>query len=107
MSIFPITPLVRQVQSLILGTFDVSEQPAQDYAAELVSLAEVGAVQRRQHSWIGRTASRKTWARNCGGSPRPSEPPPRCSAPRQAAIRECLVCSTAAVGGGRSPLALE
>ncbi len=40
MSIFPITPLVRQVQRLILGTFDVSEQAAEDYAAELVSLAE-------------------------------------------------------------------
>ena len=40
MSIFPITPLVRQVQSLIVQTFDVSEQAAQDYAAELVALAE-------------------------------------------------------------------
>ena len=40
MSIFPITPLVRHVQDLILQTFDVSEQSAQDYAAELVALAE-------------------------------------------------------------------
>jgi len=40
MSIFPITPLVRHVQSLILQTFNVSEQAAQDYAAELVALAE-------------------------------------------------------------------
>lgn len=40
MSIFPVTPLVREVQSLILRTFDVSEQSAHDYAAELVALAE-------------------------------------------------------------------
>ncbi|MGV3756601.1 MAG: hypothetical protein ACO1QS_14560 [Verrucomicrobiota bacterium] len=40
MSIFPITPLVRQVQSLILATFDVPEQIALDHAAELVALAE-------------------------------------------------------------------
>lgn len=40
MSIFPITPLVRQVQRLILETFVVSEQHAEEYAAELVSLAE-------------------------------------------------------------------
>jgi hypothetical protein len=40
MSIFPITPLVRQVQSMIVQTFDVSEQAAQDYAAEMVALAE-------------------------------------------------------------------
>jgi hypothetical protein len=40
MSIFPITPLVRQVQSLITQTFEVSEQAAQEYAAELVALAE-------------------------------------------------------------------
>ncbi len=40
MSIFPITPLVRRVQGLILATFDVSEQVAQDHAAELVALAE-------------------------------------------------------------------
>ena len=40
MSIFPITPLVRDVQKLIVQTFDVSEREAQDYAAELVSLAE-------------------------------------------------------------------
>src|SRR5687767_15210776 len=40
MSIFPVTPLVRQVQSMILQTFDVSEQAAQEYAAELVALAE-------------------------------------------------------------------
>ncbi len=40
MSIFPITPLVRDVQKLIVQTFDVSEQQAQEFAAELVSLAE-------------------------------------------------------------------
>jgi hypothetical protein len=40
MGIFPITPLVREVQGLILQTFDVSEREAQDYAAELVALAE-------------------------------------------------------------------
>ncbi len=40
MTIFPITPLVRRVQSLIVETFDVSETAAQDYAAELVALAE-------------------------------------------------------------------
>ena len=40
MSIFPITPLVRDVQKLIVQTFDVSEQQAQEYAAEMVSLAE-------------------------------------------------------------------
>ena len=40
MTIFPITPLVRRVQSLIIETFDVSEEAAQDYAAELVALAE-------------------------------------------------------------------
>jgi len=40
MGIFPITPLVREVQTLIFQTFDVSEQAAQDYAAELVALAE-------------------------------------------------------------------
>jgi hypothetical protein len=40
MSIFPITPLVRDVQKLIVQTFDVSEQTAQEYAAELIALAE-------------------------------------------------------------------
>ena len=40
MSIFPITPLVREVQKLIIQTFDVSDQQAQEYAAELVALAE-------------------------------------------------------------------
>ena len=40
MSIFPITPLVRDVQKLIVQTFEVSEQEAQDYAAELVALAD-------------------------------------------------------------------
>lgn len=40
MSIFPITPLVREVQNLIVQTFEVSEQEAQDRAAELVALAE-------------------------------------------------------------------
>jgi len=38
--IFPITLLVRQVQALVLQTFDVSEQVALDYAAEAVALAE-------------------------------------------------------------------
>jgi hypothetical protein len=38
--LFPITPLVRRVQGLILQTFDVSDRQAQDYAAELVGLAE-------------------------------------------------------------------
>ena len=38
--LFPITPLVRRVQGLIFKTFDVSDQQAQDYAAELVGLAE-------------------------------------------------------------------
>lgn len=40
MSIFPITPLVRQVQAQVLRTFDVSEQVAEDYAALNVALAE-------------------------------------------------------------------
>jgi hypothetical protein len=40
MSIFPITPLVRRVQGLIFETFEVTEQQAQDHAAELVALAE-------------------------------------------------------------------
>jgi hypothetical protein len=40
MSIFPITPLVRHVQTLIRGTFDVSDEQALEYAAEMVSLAE-------------------------------------------------------------------
>lgn len=40
MSIFPITPLVRQVQGLILETFVVSEQQAEEFAAEMVSFAE-------------------------------------------------------------------
>ena len=40
MSIVPNTPLVRDVQKLIFRTFDVSEQMAQEYAAELVALAQ-------------------------------------------------------------------
>ena len=40
MSIFPITPLVRQVQAQVLQAFDVSEQAAEDYAALSVALAE-------------------------------------------------------------------
>jgi len=40
MSIFPITPLVRRVQGLILDTFNVSDHAAQECAAELVALAE-------------------------------------------------------------------
>jgi hypothetical protein len=38
--IFPITPLVLKVQTLILETFDVSKEQGLDYAAEMVSLAE-------------------------------------------------------------------
>lgn len=34
------TPIVRRVQGLILQTFEVTEQQAEDYAAELVALAE-------------------------------------------------------------------
>jgi hypothetical protein len=33
MSIFPITPLVRDVQKLIAQTFEISEREAQEYAA--------------------------------------------------------------------------
>jgi hypothetical protein len=40
MSIFPITPLVCRVRGLVLQTFDVSEQAAEDYAAMVVALAE-------------------------------------------------------------------
>lgn len=40
MSIFPTSPLVRQVQGLILETFAVAENVAHDHAAELVALAE-------------------------------------------------------------------
>ena len=40
MSIFPITPLVRQVQKMMLATFEISEQAAEDHAAELVAVAE-------------------------------------------------------------------
>lgn len=40
MNIFPITPLIRQVQALVLRTFDVPEQAAEDYAALSVALAE-------------------------------------------------------------------
>lgn len=40
MGIFPITPLVRQVQSLILETFQVSEQDAENIAAEMVALED-------------------------------------------------------------------
>ena len=40
MSIFPITPLVRRVQGLIVQTFDVSDEQAENCAAELVALAE-------------------------------------------------------------------
>ena len=40
MGIFPITPLVRKVQSLMLETFEVSDEVALDIAAEMVSLAE-------------------------------------------------------------------
>ena len=41
MSIFPITPLVLEVQKLIVETFDVSAQEARDYAAELGFIREV------------------------------------------------------------------
>lgn len=40
MNIFPITPLVLRVKRLILETFDVSEQQAENYAAQMVALAE-------------------------------------------------------------------
>jgi hypothetical protein len=40
MSLFPITPLVCSVQKMIVLTFDISEQEAQEYAAEMVALAE-------------------------------------------------------------------
>jgi|SRR6516164_453964 hypothetical protein len=40
MSIFPITPLVGRVQTLILAHFDIPENQAQEYAAEMVALAE-------------------------------------------------------------------
>lgn len=40
MSMFPVTPLVREVQGLIIQIFEVSEPEAQEYAAELVALAE-------------------------------------------------------------------
>jgi hypothetical protein len=40
MSIFPITPLVRRVQELIVETFEVSDAAAENYAAEMVALAE-------------------------------------------------------------------
>jgi hypothetical protein len=40
MNIFPITPLVRRVQALVLRTFEASEQEAEDYAAMMVALAE-------------------------------------------------------------------
>lgn len=40
MSIFPITPLVRRVQALVLQIFDVPEHVAEECAAELVALAE-------------------------------------------------------------------
>jgi hypothetical protein len=40
MNIFPVTPLVRRVQRLIIETFEVTEEDAEGYAAELVALAE-------------------------------------------------------------------
>jgi hypothetical protein len=40
MGIFPITPLVLKVRDLILETFDVSNEMAENYAAEMVALAE-------------------------------------------------------------------
>lgn len=40
MSIFPITPLVLRVKRSILDAFNVSEQQAENYAAEMVALAE-------------------------------------------------------------------
>ena len=40
MNIFPITPLVRRIQALILQTLNVPEQVAEDCAAELVAMAE-------------------------------------------------------------------
>ncbi|MCW1916529.1 hypothetical protein OJ996_23280 [Luteolibacter sp. GHJ8] len=40
MSLFPVTPLVREVQGLIVQAFEVSEPEAEEFAAELVALAE-------------------------------------------------------------------
>ena len=56
MSIFPITPLVRQVQQSILETFDVSEEQALEHAAELVALAEGWGSQEgaASHDWAYR-----------------------------------------------------
>ena len=51
MSIFPITPLVGRVKTLILATFDVAEQQAEDYAAEMVALAEGWG--SPENAWIG------------------------------------------------------
>ena len=54
MSIFPITPLVLRVQSLILETFDVPEHAAKECAAELVGLAEGwgGSEAAAQLDWV-------------------------------------------------------
>jgi hypothetical protein len=56
MGIFPVTPLVRQVQRLIIETFVVSDQDAEDYAAELVALAEGWGSPElaAQHDWAYR-----------------------------------------------------
>ena len=40
MSLFPNTSLVFDVRKLIVQTFNVSEKQAQEYAAEMVALAE-------------------------------------------------------------------
>jgi hypothetical protein len=39
MSIFPNTPLAGRVKTLILATFNLPEEQAQDYAAEMAALA--------------------------------------------------------------------
>jgi hypothetical protein len=42
MTIFPITPLVHHVKTLIVATFDVSLEEATDCAALMVALADGG-----------------------------------------------------------------
>jgi hypothetical protein len=53
MSIFPTTPVVKQLQRLVAETFEVSEQDAHDYAAEQVALAEGwgGPQKSEQMNW--------------------------------------------------------
>ncbi|WP_050030808.1 hypothetical protein [Verrucomicrobium sp. BvORR034] len=56
MGIFPVTPLVRTVQCLIVEAFDVSEHEAEALAAELVALAEGWGTPESaaQHDWAYR-----------------------------------------------------